>query len=162
MLLLAWGTGVTTGGYAVIVNISYRKNGYRFSFILRRRKRSFCQKNRTRHEVFSFRFSKWLILHRKTARSAVQNDSFCQAEWAISACRMSHFESVENVKKTQVVYHQRFMTFSYFACTRPPDFYFGEPAVISYNKCYFVSIIQRFPNHHLRGRKLCFYTTFLF
>ena len=162
MLLLAWGTEVTTGDHAVIVNISYRKNGYRFSFILRRRKRSFCQKNRTKHEYFSFLFSKWLILHRKTARSAVQNDSFCQAEWAISACRMSHFESSENVKKTQVVCHQRFMTFSYFACTRPPVFYFGEPAVISYNKCYFVSIIQRFPIHHLRGRKLCFYTTFLF
>ena len=146
----------------MIVNISYRKNGYRKTFILRRRKHSFCQKNRTKHEDFSFLFSKWLILHRKTARSAVQNDSFCQAEWAISACRMSHFESAENVKKTQVAFPQYFITVSKFACTRPSAFYFGEPALFSYNKCYFVSIIQRFPNHHLRGRKLCFYTTFLF
>ena len=149
MLLLACGTGVTTGGYAVIVNISYRKNGYRFSFILRRRKHSFCQKNRIKPEDFSIRFSKWLILHHETARSAVLNDSFCRAKRAFYACRMSHFESSENVKKTQVVCHQRFRTFSYFACTRPPDFYFGEPAVISYNKCYFVNIIQRFPNHYL-------------
>ena len=146
----------------MIVNISYRKNGYTFSFILRRRKRSFCKKNRTKHEDFSFRFSKWPILHHETARSAVQNDSFCRAKRAVFNCRMNHFESSENVKKTQVVCSQCFITFSYFACTRPPDFYFGKPVVISYNKCYFVSIIQRLHSLTYCGRKPSFYTTFLF
>ena len=56
---------------------------------------------------------------------------------------MSHFESPKNVKKTQVVCFQLFITFSYFARTRPSAFYFGKRAVISYNKCYFVSIIQQ-------------------
>ena len=56
---------------------------------------------------------------------------------------MSHSESPKNVKKTQAVRSQLFITFSYFAHTRPLDFYFGKPTVISYNKCYFVSIIQR-------------------
>ena len=132
----------------MIVNISYRKNGHPFSFILRRRKLLFCQKNRTKPGVFSFRFSKWLILASKTARSVVQNDSFCRAKWGILECKMTHSESSENVKKTQVVRSQLFITFSYFARTRPSAFYFAEHAVISYNKCYFVSIIQHYPSHH--------------
>ena len=105
-------------------------------------------KNRTKHEDFSFRFSKWPILRGKMARSAAQNDSFCRAKRAVSACRMSHFESPKNVKKTQVVCFQPLITFSYFAHTRPSDFYFGKMACISYNKCYFVSIIQRLQSHH--------------
>ena len=63
---------------------------------------------------------------------------------------MSHFERPKNVKKTQVVRFQPLITFSYFAHTRPSAFYFGKPAVISYNKCYFVSIIQRLQSHHLQ------------
>ena len=108
----------------------------------------FFQKNRTKPEDFSFRFSKWPILRGKMARSAARNDSFCRAKRAVFACRMSHFENPKNVKKTQVAFSQCFRTFSYFARTRPSDFYFGRPAVISYNKCYFVSIIQRLQSHH--------------
>ena len=122
----------------------------------------FCQKNRTKPGFFSFRFSKWLILRGKMARSAAQNDSFCRAKRAVFACRMSHFESPKNVKKTQVVCSQHVITFSYFACTRPPAFYFGKRAVISYNKCYFVSIIQRLQSHHLQREKPRSYNTFLF
>ena len=75
---------------------------------------------------------------------------------------MNHSESSENVKKTQVAFRQHFITFSYFARTRPPVFYFGEPAVISYNKCYFVSIIQRSHSLTYKGGKLSFHTIFLF
>ncbi len=87
------------------------------------------------------------------ARSAAQNDSFCRAKRAVFACRMSHFESPKNVKKTQVAFSQRFRTFSYFARTRPSVFYFGKMACISYNKCYFVSIIQHSPDRHLQRKK---------
>ena len=76
------------------------------------------------------------------AHSAVQNESFCQAEWPVFESKMSHFESLKNVKKTQAIRSQLFITFSYFARTRPSAFYFGKMACISYNKCYFVSIIQ--------------------
>ena len=95
------------------------------------------------------------------ARFAVQNDSFCRAEWAFFACKMSHFESPKNVKKTQVVCFQRLITFSYFACTRPSDFYFGKTAVISYNKCYFVNIIQHSSQRQRQGRKPLSYASFL-
>ena len=87
------------------------------------------------------------------ARSAAQNDSFCRAKWAFFVCRMSHFESPKNVKKTQVVCFQPLITFSYFARTRPSAFYFGKMASISYNKCYFVSIIQHSPDRHLQRKK---------
>ena len=90
------------------------------------------------------------------ARSAAQNDSFCRAKWAVFACKMSHFESPKNVKKTQVVCSQYVITFSYFAHTRPPVFYFGKMACISYNKCYFVSIIQHLHSHHLQRGKAWF------
>ena len=61
---------------------------------------------------------------------------------------MNHFESSENVKKTQAVRSQLFITFSYFARTRPSAFYFAEHAVISYNKCYFVILLsaKHFPH----------------
>ena len=121
----------------------------------------FCQKKGTKHEVLPFRFSKWLILRCKMARSAAQNESFCRAKRAVFACRMSHFESPKNVKKTQVVRFQRFITFSYFAHTRPSAFYFGKMACISYNKCYFVSIIQRLQSHHLQREKTTFLHHFL-
>jgi len=121
----------------------------------------FCQKNETKHGDFSFRFSKWLILRGKMARSAAQNDSFCRAKRAVFACRMSHFESPKNVKKTQVACSQRFRTFLYFARTRPSAFYFGKMACISYNKCYFVSIIQHLQSHHLQRKKTTFLHHFL-
>ena len=95
------------------------------------------------------------------ARSAAQNDSFCRAKRAVFACRMSHFESPKNVKKTQVACSQRFRTFSYFARTRPSAFYFGKMACISYNKCYFVSIIQHLQSHQLQREKTTFLHHFL-
>ena len=75
---------------------------------------------------------------------------------------MTHFERPENVKKTQAVRSQLFITFSYFARTRPSDFYFGKPAVFSYNKCYFVSIIQHYPSHHRWRVKGKFFTPHTF
>ena len=45
-------------------------------------------------EDFSFSFSKWRILRRKTAHSAVQNDSFWRAKKAVFECKMrriAHF-----------------------------------------------------------------------
>ena len=108
--------------------------------------------------------AKWairLILRRKTARFAAQNESFCRAKRAFFACRMSHFESPKNVKKTQVVFSQCFRTFSYFARTRPSAFYFGKMACISYNKCYFVSIIQHLQSHQLQREKTKFLHYFL-
>ena len=74
---------------------------------------------------------------------------------------MIHFESLKNVKKIQVVCSQLFITFSYFACTRPSAFYFGKMACISYNKCYFVSIIQRFPIVTYRASEASSYAVFL-
>ena len=65
---------------------------------------------------------------------ARQNESFCSPEWAVLKCKMSHFESSENVKKIQVVCFQRFKTLSYFACTRPSDFYFGKTVLTEAKK----------------------------
>ena len=55
---------------------------------------------------------------------------------------MSHSESAKNVKKTQVVCSQRLTALSYFACTRPSDFYFRTMAFTDGFFGLFVNIIQ--------------------
>ena len=58
-----------------------------------------------------------------------QNEPFCAAKKAIFKRKMSHFESPKNVKKIQVACCQLFKTLSYFAHTRPSDFYFRTMAL---------------------------------
>jgi hypothetical protein len=58
-----------------------------------------------------------------------QNEPFCAAKKAIFKRKMSHFESSKNVKKIQVACCQLFKTLSYFARTRPSDFYFRTMAL---------------------------------
>ena len=55
---------------------------------------------------------------------------------------MSHFESRKNVKKRQVVRFQTVRTFSYFARTRPSDFYFEKMALTEGKNELFVLIFQ--------------------
>ena len=123
--------------------------------------RSFSDLMLFRNRKESSSFSKRVVLHRKTAHSVAQNDSFRRAEWAVFECKMSQLERSGNVKKTQVVCFLPFITFSYFECTHPSAFYFVKPAVISYKIRYFVSIIQCLLNRHLR-RKTEFSTNNLY
>ncbi len=89
-----------------------------------------------------FAFSKWAVLHRKTAHFVRQNDSFCATKRPILTRKMSHFESGKNVKKTQVSCFQRFKTSAKFACTRPPDFNFRTMALSEAQNALFVHFFQ--------------------
>jgi hypothetical protein len=77
------------------------------------------------------------------ARFARQNESFCATKWTVFVCKMGRFESRYFVKKRQVLCFQPFTTFSYFACTRPPDFYFRKWAFSEAHFAFFVSKIQQ-------------------
>ena len=55
---------------------------------------------------------------------------------------MSHFESLKNVKKIQELSYQAVRTLSYFACTRPSDFYFRMMALTEGQIALFVKLIQ--------------------
>jgi hypothetical protein len=79
------------------------------------------------------------------AHFARQNESFCATKWAILMCKMSRFESGKNVKKTQVLPFQAIRASSYFACTRPSDFYFRTMALTEGKNELFVSFFQQCP-----------------
>ena len=59
-------------------------------------------------------------------------------------CKMSRFESGKNVKKTQVPPFQAIRASSYFARTRPSDFYFRTMALTEDFFALFVRIFQCF------------------
>ena len=71
-----------------------------------------------------------------------QNEPFCAAKKAIFKRKISHFESPKNVKKIQVACCQLFKTLSYFAHTRPSDFYFEMMAFTEGKNEVFVKLFQ--------------------
>ena len=80
------------------------------------------------------------------AHSALQNDSFCSTEWAISKCKMIHFEGPVFVKKIQGLSTQPFRRFAKFACTRPSDFYFEKMALSEAKNEHFVHFFHNKTN----------------
>ena len=96
-------------------------------------------------------------------RFARQNESFCSAKWAILECKMSHFESPENIKKIQVTCFQRFKTSPYFAHTRPPDFNFRKMALTEAQIEIFVrSFHKKKPTASVAAGDLFFYGYYRF
>jgi len=76
-------------------------------------------------------------------RSARQNEPFCSLKRAVLRRKMSHFASVKNVKETEGVCFQFFTTVSYFARTRPPDFFFRTLAFTEGKNELFVRFFQQ-------------------
>jgi len=63
-------------------------------------------------------------------------------KWAVLNCKMSHFTSHSFVKKIQVLCLQCFKKSSYFAHTRPSDFYFEMMAFSEGKNGVFVKLFQ--------------------
>ena len=140
---------------AVSVNKTYLKILSDFFLILETETLLKRWKIQTKRAQKAYSFSKWAILHRRMARFDEQNDSFWRAKWAVFECKMSHFERLKNVRKTEDVSFQRFRTCSYFACTRPLGFYFQTMALSEGFFGFFVVIFQRIRNVTFRPVSTC-------